>query len=310
MVDRLDDMIFSYELMKRGFSKKPESVYNLPHIDKVLKDVACEHDENGKKVYEYQDIKLDYFEREKNSLANNVESYVDLILDAIKEHFGGISEDDRDLEGAPTAGNMFLRIICCIIDSRKWILPGSVLPSAENIELCFGKNLCCIERVFTQFEMILSKVNSINIVSVQQEYSRIIFFCLQNFQTHLHSPYKLWQYLYQLQDDKDWQNIFTLIELCMCSPCSNAALERFFSQMCMVKTDWGNRLKEENLTHLLRIKVAGPPLREFHNTYCDLAVSSWYNDKHRRMGQTQQTKYRKRKSNPPTRKEFDLPSLF
>ena len=267
MVDRLDDMIFSYELMKRGFSKKPESVYNLPHVDKVLKDVVCEHDKNGKKVYKYQDIKLDYFEREKSSLANNVESYVDLILDAIKERFGGISEDDQDLEGAPTAGDMFLRDICCIIDSRKWILPGSVLPSAENIELCFEKNLCCIERVFTQFEMILSKVNpSINIASVQQEYSRIIFFCLQNFQTHLHSPYKLWQYLYQLRDDKDWQNIFTLIELCMCSPCSNAALERFFSQMRMVKTDWRNCLNEENLTHLLCIKVAGPPLREFHDT--------------------------------------------
>ena len=172
MVDRLGDMIFSYERMKRGFSKRPESVYNLTHVDKVLKDVVCEHDENGKKVYKYQDIKLDYFKREKNSLANNVESYVDLILDAIKERFGGISEDDRDLEGAPTAGDMFLHDICCIIDSRKWILPDSVLPSAENIELCFEKSLCCIERVFTQFEMILSKVNpSINIVSVQQEYS-------------------------------------------------------------------------------------------------------------------------------------------
>ena len=113
MVDRLDDMIFSYELMKRGFSK------NLPHVDKVLKDVVCEHGENGKKVYKYQDTKLDYFEREKNNLANNVESYVYLILDAIKERFGGISEDDRDLEGATTAGDMFLRDICCIIDSRK-----------------------------------------------------------------------------------------------------------------------------------------------------------------------------------------------
>ena len=96
----------------------------------------------------------------------------------------------------------------------------------------------------------------------------------------------------------------------MCSPCSNAALERFFSQMRVVKTDWRNRLNKENLTHVLRIKVAGPPLREFHDTYCYLAVSSWYKDKHRQMGQTRRQKYRKRKSNRPTRKEFDLPSLF
>ena len=81
----------------------------------------------------------------------------------------------------------------------------------------------------------------------------------------------------------------------MCSPCSNAALQRFFSQMRVAKTDWRNLLNKENLTHLLRIKVAGPPRREFHETYCDLAVSSWYNDKHRRMGQTQRkSTYKKR----------------
>ena len=113
------------------------------------------------------------------------------------------------------------------------------------------------------------------------------------FQTHLHSPYKLWQYLYQLRDDKDWRNIFTLIELCMCSPCSNTALEGFFSQMHVVKTNWRNRLNKENLTHLLRIKVAGPPLREFHDTYRDLAISSWYSDKHQQMGQTPQKNTRK-----------------
>ena len=188
MVDRLDYMIFSYERMKRSFSKKSESVYNLPHVDKVLK-VVCEHDENGKKVYKYQDIKLDYFEREKNSLANNVESYVDLILDAIKERFGGISEDDRDLEGALTAGDMFLHDICCIIDSRKWILPGSVLPSAENIELCLEKNLCCIERVFTQFEMILSKVNpSINIFLVISRSILESFSFVFKISRHIYTP--------------------------------------------------------------------------------------------------------------------------
>ena len=96
----------------------------------------------------------------------------------------------------------------------------------------------------------------------------------------------------------------------MCTPCSNAVLERFFSQMRVVKTDWRNRLNEENLTNLLRIKVTGPSLKEFHNTYCELAVSAWYNDKHRRMGQTQRKKYKKRKSERPKRKEFDLPSLF
>ena len=34
--------------------------------------------------------------------------------------------------------------------------------------------------------------------------------------------------------------------------------------MRVVKTDWRNRLNEENLTHLLRIKVEGPEFDYFH----------------------------------------------
>ena len=87
-----------------------------------------------------------------------------------------------------------------------------------------------------QFEDILQQVNpSINISDVQNEYMSILHFCFQQFQAHLHAPYKLWQYLIKVKKTKDWGNIFTVIELCMCTPCSNAALERIFSQIHIVK---------------------------------------------------------------------------
>ena len=67
----------------------------------------------------------------------------------------------------------------------------------------------------------------------------------------------------------------------MCTPCSNAVLERFFSQMRIIKTDWRNRLSGVNLTSLSRIRLAGPSLKSFHDNYCHLAINLWFNAKDR-----------------------------
>ena len=96
LVDRLDDMIFSHQLRKKAFAKNPETVFNLPHVEKVLMNIVCEQ-ERSNKIFKYKGIKLDYFEQQKASLTNNVEAYIDIILEAIYEHFGGLSENDTDL---------------------------------------------------------------------------------------------------------------------------------------------------------------------------------------------------------------------
>ena len=106
MIDRQDDMIFSYQLCKKAFAKNPETVFNLPHIDKVLMNIVCEQ-KGEKKIFKYQDIKLDYCEQQKASLANNAEAYIDKILEAIYERSGGLSEDDTDLEVTPIADDSF-----------------------------------------------------------------------------------------------------------------------------------------------------------------------------------------------------------
>ena len=52
MVDRLDDIIFSYQLRKKAFAKNPETVFNLPLADKVLMNIVSEQ-ERGKKIFKY-----------------------------------------------------------------------------------------------------------------------------------------------------------------------------------------------------------------------------------------------------------------
>ena len=130
MIDRQDDMIFSYQLCKKAFAKNPETVFNLPYIDKVLMNIVCEQ-KGGK-------------------------AYTDKILEAIYERSGGLSEDDTDLEVTPIADDKFLHDICCILDSRKWILPKSFPPTVDNIELYFEKNLLSLERVFYSLKIFAS----------------------------------------------------------------------------------------------------------------------------------------------------------
>ena len=86
-----------------------------------------------------------------------------MILEAINEHFSRLSENDADLEVTPIAGDKFLQDICCILDSRKWLLPESLSLTVENTELYLEKNLLSLESIFIQFEDILHEANpSIN----------------------------------------------------------------------------------------------------------------------------------------------------
>ena len=54
----------------------------MSQVDKVLMNIVCEQ-ERGKKIFKYQDIKFDYFEQQKASLAINAEAYIEMILESI-----------------------------------------------------------------------------------------------------------------------------------------------------------------------------------------------------------------------------------
>ena len=83
-----------------------------------------------------------------------------------------------------------------------------------------------------------------------------------------------------------------------------------FSVNCVVKSVWCNPLSEENLMHLLWIKVTGPSLEIFCNDYCNITMDKWYNDKNRRLAQNKRKKYWKRKTNKKQRSVFELLPLL
>ena len=67
----------------------------------------------------------------------------------------------------------------------------------------------------------------------------------------------MWSILNQCVSEK-FSQIFCMIELCLSAPYSTEIIERFFSFMKVVKSDWHSKLSEENIKALLRIKVEGP----------------------------------------------------
>ena len=55
-----------------------------------------------------------------------------------------------------------------------------------------------------------------------------------------------------------YPNLWLLIQILLLFPVSNAIVERGFSAMRRIKTDWRCSLKQETLDHLMRIAIEGP----------------------------------------------------
>ena len=68
-------------------------------------------------------------------------------------------------------------------------------------------------------------------------------------------------------------NILALVKISLVIPVQTATLERGFSLMKRVKTDWRNRLQPHTLSQLTMIKLNGPNLDSFD---AQPAISQWW----------------------------------
>ena len=118
---------------------------------------------------------------------------------------------------------------------------------------------------------------------VKTEYVCLVEYALQYFNTSEMDCLKLWSTLKRVSLADRWLSAFLLLELCLCSPYSNATVERLSSQMKVVKTDWRNRLNERNLEDLLRIKISNVYLSKFSKEFADATLMIWANKKQCRL---------------------------
>ena len=90
---------------------------------------------------------------------------------------------------------------------------------------------------------------------------------------------------------EDCSDVLHVIELFLITPVTNAKVERMFSRMNRVKTDWRSSLKRERLDHLLRIGEEGVLLTEFNP---ESAIDVWNRETVRRIAAAKPHRYPKK----------------
>ena len=90
---------------------------------------------------------------------------------------------------------------------------------------------------------------------------------------------------------KNWREFLTLVELLFTIPVCNAKLERMFSKLKFVKTEFRCSLSTNRLENLLRIFECRPSVEEYDVMP---ALKRWAADKVRRPVQSQRKNYKKR----------------
>ena len=98
--------------------------------------------------------------------------------------------------------------------------------------------------------------NDINVDDIRVD---VVRYCQRYLDFEKPNPTEIWHKALLLCKDKlEWcgvSHLALVIEICLCTPCSNAMLERFFNHLKVVKTDQRASLSSSSLDSILRIKV-------------------------------------------------------
>ena len=87
----------------------------------------------------------------------------------------------------------------------------------------------------------------------------------------------IWKQVFTSSElNSEYENVLYLFEILFVMPFTNAKVERMFSRMLRVKSDWRDRLTRDHLDSLLWINVEGEILEMFNP---EPAVNLWFNDK-------------------------------
>ena len=100
----------------------------------------------------------------------------------------------------------------------------------------------------------------------ESELDAYVRYCQRIFDFEKIDQFELWHKVLMLcEDKKEWYDVSLIIEICLSTPCSNGTLERFFSQLKLVKTDHCTVLSSKSLSAILGIKLQQTPQTTFHN---------------------------------------------
>lgn len=149
------------------------------------------------------------------------------------------------------------------------VFDPSIWPSEKEQLASFGAGQ--IRHLLDHFKVPL-EANGVVVLDALAEWELLKVHITKHYQG---VPYKeMWKAIFARKAHL-FPNILHLVAIMMVLPVSNAQLERAFSAMGRVVTDWRKSLATETISDLLLITLEGPPLSEFDAA---AAVTAWFVD--------------------------------
>ena len=252
----------------------------LTHYNKFRSEVTS--NDSG---YVYQDRTLKAFEASEGTVRKVYKETISSLSTAIMGRFDNLAT-------CPVFKNLVQILNCAKWPKKKEDLlhfgDEEINELVDHFKVLLEKNGCVIENVPAEWDILKNK----------------LFQTLSPNQSYL----DVWSNVFKNDEfNTECQNILHIIELLLITPYSNAKLERMFSAMGRVKTDWRNRLGRDRLDASLRIKEEGCPIAD----YCpDTAIDIWFRSKNRRMNTSSHKYPKKRKTAASSSKDvIDITEL-
>ena len=132
-----------------------------------------------------------------------------------------------------------------------------------------------------QVREILLKINC-EIGLINAEWQVVKSFMVPLIKNNKVLPYlDIWKRVFTNSElESECKNLLHIFEILFVMPFTNAKLERMFSRMLRMKSDWRNQLAGDHLNSLLRINEEGESLKMFNP---EPTINLWFNDKVRRL---------------------------
>ena len=223
----------------------------------------------------YQDIGLNRYKAAKESLVSSCEGIVEAIIACFQSRYGSLESVGRENQTdsiSAREGDTIIYHACKVLNTKAWFIADN-----EPQEAALSSIMESITFLHEHYQA-MSSLQDITSDDVKTKCICLVEYALR-YNTSEMDCLKLWSFLKQVGLADRWSSAFLLVELCLCSPYSNGTVERLFSQMKVVKTDWRNRLNKRNLEDLLRTKISNVSLSKFSKKFADCTLTIWASKK-------------------------------
>jgi len=244
-------------------------------LSKLLNS-AKEYSDDSQQL-EYRGVHLTHIPQGMKTFEEKKQQLVNKLKEAMSKRFSDI-QDDKQLLGALK-----------LLDTSLW-------PTEKDSLKAFGVE--ALDAFVNQFSDLLES-NGVDVQLLQGEWSDMKFFWFENM-TQMKTYRDVWKAIFGIHRHK-FPNLIHVMTVLFLYPVSNAKVERGFSAMGRVKSDWRGRLSTDVLDGLMRITLEGPDVEAFDSTPI---VKNFFST--RRNPNVQPYGPRKRKSNDELQIEEEM----